>query len=213
MAHHFSCGSHTGRQIISNNLKRINLIFSVSPLVSIGFLLLLSRLFLNPGQTPSFLASIIFTFLVLLPFCLLSGFSFVKLLTIARNEKGYSPGKSFSLETIGGIVSGLAISLLTAGLLNTYQLLIIIILLANTYVAFTFFIKDEKAKLKARILILLLASAVILYNPDTFFRQILLPGITITDSEETPYGNITKGEYQGEKALIITRDCLIIIMM
>ena len=183
-----------------NDIRRINLIFSVSPLVSIGLLLLLSRLFLNPGQTPSFLVSIIFTFLVLLPFCLLSGFSFVKLLTIARNEKGYFPGKSFSLETIGGIVSGLAISLLTAGILNTYQLLILIILLANTYVALTFFIKGEKAKLSARILILLLASAVIVFNPDTFFRQILLPGITITDSEETPYGNITKGEYKGEKS-------------
>ena len=183
-----------------NDIRRINLIFSVSPLVSIGLLLLLSRLFLYPGQTPSFLVSIIFTFLVLLPFCLLSGFSFVKLLTIARNERGYFPGKSFSLETIGGIVSGLAISLLTAGLLNTYQLLILIILLANTYVALTFFIRGEKAKLSVRILILLLASAVIVSNPDTFFRQILLPGITITGSEETPYGNITKGEYKGEKS-------------
>jgi len=182
------------------DIRRINLTFSLSPIVSIGLLLLLSRLFLNPGQTPSFLVSIIFTLLVLLPSCLVSGFSFVKLLTIARSEKGFVPGKSFSIETTGGIVSGLAISLLTAGLLNTYQLILLIIILTFSYVLFTFYIRSEKVKIKVRILILFLAATVIVLNPDTFFRQILLPGIRITDSEETPYGNITKGEYKGEKS-------------
>ena len=183
-----------------NDIRQINLIFSVSPVFSIGLLFLLSVLFLNPGQTPSFLVSFIFTFLILLPFCMVSGFTFVKLITIARSERGLIPGRSFSIETAGGIVSGLTISLLTANILNTYQLLLLIIVLANTYVALTFYIRSKKVTLAIRVLIIIVASVIIISNPDKLFRQILLPGIKITDSKETPYGNITKGEYKGEKS-------------
>ena len=65
------------------DIKKINLIFSLSPVISLLLLFLLSRLFLNTGETPSFLVSMIYTFLVLIPFCLVSGFTFVKLISIA----------------------------------------------------------------------------------------------------------------------------------
>ena len=73
----------------------INLYFAVSPLVSIILMLLSSRLFLNQGETPSFLAGIVLTALVLIPFCLISGFTFIKLIT-AGKAVSLIPGKSFS---------------------------------------------------------------------------------------------------------------------
>ncbi len=42
---------------------------------------------------------------------------------------GYVPGKSFSIETTGGIIAGILLSVLTSGMLNTWQLLIVILLL------------------------------------------------------------------------------------
>jgi spermidine synthase len=190
--------SIAGRSALTD-IKRINLVFSLSPLVSLLLLLFLSRVFLNPGETPSFLISIIYTLLVLVPFCLVSGFTFVKLILISGSEKKFVPGKSFSIETAGGIASGIAISLLTSGVLNTYQLILIIIILANAYVLLTFFIAD-KVKFSAKILISVLITLIILFNPDTYFRQVLLPGIKITESHDTPYGNITKGDYKGEES-------------
>jgi hypothetical protein len=80
-----------------NDIRKINLVFSVSPLVSLLMLLFLSRVFLSPGETPSFLIAIIYTFLVLIPFCLVSGFTFIKLITIAGSENNFLPGKSFSI--------------------------------------------------------------------------------------------------------------------
>jgi spermidine synthase len=182
------------------DLKKINLIFSLSPLFSISLMFFLSRMFLNTGETPSFLVSLLYTFLVLLPFCMVSGFTFMKLISSARSGNDYSPGKSFSIETIGGVAAGILISLLTAGILNTYQLLLLIILLSLARVILFYYLSDKGVKTAVRLVILILATWIILSGPDQFFRQILLPGISVTGSEDTPYGNITYGEYHGEKS-------------
>jgi spermidine synthase len=182
------------------DLKKINIVFSLSPVFSIVMMFFLSRMFLYSGETPSFLVSLIYTFLVLLPFCLASGFTFVKIISCARSENNFAPGKSFSIETIGGVVSGILISLLTSGILNTYQLLLLIILLSVSYVLLFYYLVNPRLKLVARFIIFILASGIILYSPDLLFRQILLPGIRVTGSEDTPYGNITYGEYHGEES-------------
>ena len=62
-------------------------------------------------------------------------------------------------------------------------------------------------------MIFILAALIILTSPDLLFRQILLPGITVTGSEDTPYGNITYGEYHGEKSTYYNQRLLPIIMM
>ncbi len=184
-----------------SDLRKINLIFAVSPLFSLFLLLFLSRLFFITGETPSFLFSLIYTFLVLIPFCLISGFTFMKLLFIARSGNKFSPGRSFSIETAGGIVAGILISVMTAGILNTYQLILLIILAALSYLILVFFMKSKREKVIARFSILAIASCIIIFNPDIFFRQILLPGINITNTTDTPYGNISEGKYNGEQSL------------
>jgi spermidine synthase len=195
-----SIGSKLAETSTLTDIKKINLIFSLSPAFSIGMMLFLSRMFLNPGETPSFLVSLIFTLLVLLPFCIVSGFSFVKLISLARAGNGFLPGKSFSIETAGGVLSGILISFLTSGFLNTYQLLLLIILLSFSYVFLAFFNLRSELKFAVRVVIFFMASAIIIFQPDIFFRQILLPGIKVTGSEDTPYGNITFGSYKGEKS-------------
>ncbi len=184
-----------------NDIRKINLVFSISPLISIFLILFLSRVFLSRGESPSFLVAIIYTFLVLIPFCLVSGFTFIKLITIAGSENNFVPGKSFSIETTGGIVAGIIIAILTAGLLNTYKLLLLIILLSIGYVLTTYYIGSPKKKISAKFFILILGTFVIFLNPDLLFRQILLPGIKVTGTKDTPYGNITKGKYKGEESL------------
>ena len=184
-----------------NDIRKINLIFSLSPFVSLIMMLFLSRVFLNPGESPSFLVSIIYTFLVLIPFCMVSGFTFIKLVTIAGLENNFVPGKSFSIETTGGIVAGIIISILTAGLLNTYKLLLLIVLLSVSYVLSTYYLSSQKQKNTSKLIIIILALLIIILNPDLFFRQILLPGVKVTATKDTPYGNITKGKYKGEESL------------
>ena len=122
----------------------------------------LSRMFLNTGETPSFLVSLIYTFLVLLPFCIVSGFTFVKLISFARSGNDLAPGKSFSIETTGGVVSGIMISFLTSGILNTYQLLLLIILLVSILCTSVFLLINPGIKLTVRINYLLSLAALII---------------------------------------------------
>jgi spermidine synthase len=192
--------SLAGRSTFSD-IRKINLIFSVSPLVSLFFLLFLSRVFLNPGESPSFLASLIYTLIVLIPFCLVSGFTFIKLITIAGVDHGFLPGESFSVETIGGIVSGIAISILVTRSTGTYEMLLLIVLLTVVYVLITYYIDSGKIKFLIKCCALLFSVAIILFNTDLLFRQILLPSIKVTKTEDTPYGNITTGRYKGEESI------------
>ncbi len=180
------------------DIRKINIYFSVSPLASILMMLILARLFMKTGETPSFLAGIIYTFLVLIPFCFVSGFTFIKLTALARSASRYPPGKSFSIETIGGIAAGILISVLSSGILSTYRALLLVILLGISYALLTFFIKKKNQKPGFRILILAAAVAIIIFPPDLFFRKLLLRGINVTESVDTQYGNITRGEYGGE---------------
>jgi spermidine synthase len=184
-----------------NDIKKINLIFALSPVVSISLLILLTRLLLTTGETPSFLHSVIYTFIALLPFCFVSGFTFVRLTLIAQKTNEFKPGRSFSTETIGGIIAGIIITSLTAGILNTYQLILIIIILNLFYIIQVFYIRSRRFRVFSWLPVVLLLTAIITLDPDTLFRQLLFPGIKIINSVDTQYGNISTGSYYGDQSI------------
>jgi spermidine synthase len=67
-----------------------------------------------------------------------------------------------------------------------------------TWSLLTFCIKNRAGKLVLKTGVLLLVSLMIIFPPDFIFRQLLLKGIKVTETFDTPYGNITRGEYHGE---------------
>jgi spermidine synthase len=196
-----AAGSAMARSSAFNNIRKINLIFSIGPIVTLFLLIICERLFLNPGESPSYLLSVFITLITLFPFCFVSGFAFIKLIGYSQNSAGYSPGKSFSIETTGSVIAGVSVSIMTAGLLNTYQLLLLIIIMNLTYVIVSFFIAGTKWKIFTSGIMAILVVLTLLIHPDIFFRQQLLHSIRVTDSRDTPYGNITKGDYGGEKSI------------
>lgn len=193
-------GSSFARGTDSSGPGRILMFFTVAPLISLFLLLLLTRLILHPGETPSFFSGLIVTFLSLLPFCFVSGYTFIKL-TVINKASGRNPGRSFSVETSGGILAGIAISMAGAMVLNTYQALIIITLMGITYCLLTFRIRSFAGRLVIKFVVLAAVSLMLLFPPDIFFRQIMLKGIKVTGTFDTPYGNVTRGEYHGEESL------------
>jgi spermidine synthase len=180
---------------------RINLIFALSPIISILLMLFMVRLFLGNGETPSVLVSMIYTLIVLIPFCISSGFIFVKLLSAAKKTSDGNSGKSFSIETTGGIIAGLLISLLVSNDLGTYKLLLVIILLSVTYALLTYYISKNIARLITKVLVTIAVTVIVISDPDIIFRQIMLPSIIVTESRDTPYGNVTTGNYRNEKSV------------
>jgi len=184
-----------------NDIRRINLIFSLSPVISICLMIILARFYFSSGVTPTFLEIIIFTFVVLTPYCMVSGFSFVKLISHAGITDIFRPGVSFSIETAGGMTAGILISVLASRLLNTYQLLLIILLLSAYYVIMTYYLSGTGLKSLITGLLIFTIFLTVRFNPDTFFRNQLLRGVKVTFTRDTPYGNITIGRYAGEESI------------
>ncbi|HCI54798.1 MAG TPA: hypothetical protein PK910_01740 [Bacteroidales bacterium] len=180
-------------------LKKLQWLLAISPLFSVILMIVINRFYFNPGETPSFLAGILFNLVVLFPVCFCSGFAFIKMLMAARKQKIFDSGKSYSIETLGGIIAGITITIFTSGILDTYQILFVTIIL---YIIFIFLTDYQIKKVTGSILItagVLLMLYTISFPPDKFFRQMLLPGIKVESSKDTPYGNITIGSYGGEK--------------
>ncbi len=196
-----AAGSALGGKSRLYDIRKINLIFALSPLLSLFLMFMLGRLFLESGETPSVLVSIIYTFLVLIPFCISSGFIFVKLISLARQISSYNPGKSFSIETTGGIIAGILVSLLISERLGTYKMMIIIILLSITYTLLTYYLRREMIRISLKIFALITVGLIIISEPDNIFRQLVLPGINVIKSVDTPYGNITTGYYMDEPSV------------
>jgi spermidine synthase len=203
-----AAGSLIAPRSTLSDIRRINLYFTAGPLISVILMLILSRLFLKPGETPSFLAGILFTGLVLIPFCLISGFTFIKLIS-AGTARNFIPGKSFSVETAGGIIAGIAISILSAGILNTYQSLILVIILGVSYTILTFYLTEKNQRFVFKTAVLTASVLIIISSPDIFFRQLLLRGIKVTETYDTPYGNITRGEYHNDTSTYYNQRLLI----
>lgn len=183
------------------DLKKINLSFILSPLISVLMMILFSRLFLHPGETPSFLVTIIFSLIVLIPLCIISGFTFVRLINIAGKIKNYPPGKSFGIETAGGITAGIAVTAAASGLLNNYQMMLIVLITGMTGLSAISFRMKKTALIG--LITASLAAAFIVFsgNPDVFFRNLLFSGVQVTSTLDTPYGNITEGLYSNDRSL------------
>jgi len=76
----------------------------------------------------------------------------------------------------------------------------LVIVFANGYVIIAYFLKNRFAEVSVRIIIILITAVIILFSPDNFFRGLLLPELKIKYTEDTPYGNITKGDYRRESS-------------
>ncbi|MDX9725607.1 MAG: hypothetical protein RBT38_04400 [Bacteroidales bacterium] len=205
-------GSAAGSRLASssplNDLKKINLFFATGPLISLFLIILLSGLFLDPGESPSFLPAVVFTLLVLTPFTLISGFTFIKLLSFASSQR-VLPGTSFSIETAGGIIAGISVTILSGGMLNTYQIFFLAVIMGLAYTVLSFFNIRKREALLFRIIVLAVSASVVILSPDIVIRDLLLRGINVTATKDTPYGNITTGEYLGERSIYYDQRLLI----
>lgn len=193
-----SAGAKLAGKAPGMSIRRMNLFFALSPLVSLLLMALLFRLFLNPGQTPSFIVSLLLTLVILFPPAMISSFVFSRLMMTGIANRTLEAGKSFSAETIGGVVSGLLITVLAATGLGTYKLLLINILLALILPINAYFLGKKASRTICYFILIALSAAVLLLNPDRIARNVLMSSVKVIDTQDTPYGNVTTARYGNE---------------
>ena len=196
-----AAGSVSERFASEVSVLKINLLFLSGFVITVLLLILFNILLLAPGESPSFLETVLFSIIVLLPFCFVSGYSFTKLLRLNDIRNKTIAGRSFSIETAGGITSGLIISVLVSGILNNYSLLLTLLILYSGYIIIRFLVFSTLGRVIIFALLPVLIAALIIFNVDVYFRGLLMRGTGVTSTKDTPYGNITTGIYGGEESI------------
>lgn len=176
----------------------LSAILPLGSIVSMLIYMILSKILVEEGVTPGIIYTLIITSLSLIPFCFLSGYLFVRLSYTLSKETSVLPGNSFAVETTGSMIAGILITLLTGNLLGNFQ-----IFMAAVIVYYTIFLLVWKFRFYKLLTALALVCMVmlIIFNPDTHIRNILLGSVTVIKSSDSKYGNIAISEYEGEKSV------------
>lgn len=198
-------GAFSGRFAIFSNIPKAIIILLILiaflPLVSIFFLNYLRNIFFDVGVQLSITEIFLYSFLIMLPFCFLSGlfFTFLSTITSEKYTKNLI-GKVYAIESIGSVVAGILMSLVLTFYLSNVQILILIFLFNLTIVLVLTFIWNY---LFTRIIILIFAISLVLWNYfinlDKQLKEYIYPNHKIVYYKNTPYGNLVITETQNQR--------------
>jgi len=131
------------------------------------------------------------SFLLLIPFCLVSGFIFTfiaKSFSEIRNRN--EAGTVYGFESMGSVVGGLLSGLLFISVLSSIESLLMLCLL-NGAILFLTGLQDKQKRLAWLPLTVAGAAFVVLFfNPEKHIRSLVYPNQEILVSKDSPLGNI-----------------------
>jgi spermidine synthase len=171
------------------------------PIVTVFLLNYLKNIIFPVGTMIGFYQVIIFSFILLIPFCLLSGFLF----TFYANNLSQKYGanlisRAYSIEAAGSLAAGILYSFFLIYFFRSLQSLAIILTI-NLIIALIYS-RDWNHRLPKIVLILaglVAVSGVFVFHPDLRLKGFLFPNQQITYMKDTPYGSLVVTESAGQK--------------
>ena len=140
-----------------------------------------------------FLPSIAGVFVILLPYCFISGFVFTSLVNIASQRIHLDTiARVYAWEAIGSTVGGLLFSIVLVFLLKAVQVLEVAALIttAAVFLQTRFYGNASMRWLSIGIFVALLCTLTV-ENLDDLTKKALFPNQDVLFYRDTPYGNIT----------------------
>ncbi len=136
--------------------------------------------------------------IILLPFCLLSGFLFTHIAhTYSLTTDKRQIDKTYAYESIGSIIAGLLFSYLLASCLSTFQILAVLL-----FVNIVAFLLTARLKYTPKTVLaigfLMLSVLPFIFNVDKITKQFLFINQDLIYLKDTPYGNLAV-TYYGEQ--------------
>jgi predicted membrane-bound spermidine synthase len=195
-----AAGALAGSRSQIANIRRMIWTLIVGTAMSPVIFVLMNVLILIPGQTPSFPQMLVIVALSIVPVTFISSLVFVRFSSMRQQAGAAIPGKSFGTETTGSVTAGLMTTLTVTVSIPNYQLYILILLVSTILVIW---VMDHKPVVRITALAVLIPVAVVsvIIHPDRAVRSMLLRGVQVETSIDTPFGNITKGVYGGENTI------------
>ena len=191
-------GSYLGRFI--NRIKdtvRISFVAQIGmgilPFLTVFLLNYLRNSVFLPGSLVGVFEIFVASLILLLPFCLLSGFLFTFFASgLSFVHKSKHIDIAYALESAGSLIGGILFSFILVFLISPFRILAILLIL-NLFVAFWVNLHYRKTILLILSLIfVILVSGITFLTPfDRFVKGFLYPNQDIVFLKETPYGNLT----------------------
>ncbi|MCX6150663.1 MAG: fused MFS/spermidine synthase [Ignavibacteriales bacterium] len=198
-------GAYLGKFSEQLKIKQKHLAFpfialAVLPIVTVFLLNYLKNIVFIAGSMIGIVQIFYSSFILLLPYCLLSGFLFTLLAgTVSGLNKSNLISKVYSIESIGSIIGGIIFNFILIFFLKTFQSLTIL-LITNLVLANILIYKYNRRTTRYISLIASVVALVIVFNFnfDELARQFLFKDQEIIFYKDTPYGNLTVAK-QGEQ--------------
>ncbi len=191
-------GAYLGRnaQRVQNPLQFIYgslILAGILPFIT-AFLINYLKNILFPVGSMVGIAQVIFTsFLLLLPFCLLSGFLFSFFSSgFSRIMSDNKIREVYAYEAIGSIAGGILFNFALIFFFNTFESLALVLLmhfLLSAYVAY-YYLGRKRAYITAALAFLLFVPVLVL-KVNIWIKGFLYPNQEMVLSKDTPYGNIS----------------------
>jgi spermidine synthase len=174
------------------------LISSAIPFLSFFLLYYLKNQIFQLGVIVSVIQLFIFSFLLLAPYCLFSGFLFV-IFSIRYSHLTLTNkvSNTYAIESIGSLIGGLIFSSLIINYCGLYITLSFIFLCSA--ISTLVFYPDIRRKIRIFIISFLAIAVPVLclsFNFDKYLNQFVFPDQEIIKMENSPYGSIVETRYR-----------------
>jgi len=187
-------GSYLGR--LSEGIKKktrlfisLQIILSILPLFSI-FLIRVLRIWITlPGEAANLGIIFLSSFLILLPYCVVSGFLLTLVCSFFRGKGPQKIGNVYFTDSIGDIIGGLLFTFILVFLMNSFGI-VTVILLINIFLAFLLSWIEDRRMLPFIILTIIGSLWFVSINPDILSLKFIFPGQEILLHKDSPYGSI-----------------------
>lgn len=175
----------------SSFLAVLHVLLAVLPVITLFLLAFLRNIIFPPGCMADLFQVWFFSFLLLFPFCIVSGLAFT-VFSVMLSEKYSSDFISavYSLEAAGSLIGGLLLNLCLIYFLKPFQdlyLLLLINFLASVFLCF-----KNQSKISRYIIPFSVLCALVypFTDLDSVTKKLLYRDQEVTFSKDTPFGNL-----------------------
>jgi len=176
-------------------------LMAILPSVTVFLLRYLRNIVFAVGSMVGIFQILYSSFLLLLPYCLLTGFLFTFLAhTVSEGVQSNLIPVIYSLEAVGSIIGGLLFNLVMMYFLKTFQSLFLLMLF-DLAVAFILSLKygNLQSQLGVAFIFVVCCVTAVSFDFDKLSKGFLFKDQDILYYKDTPYGNLTVTEQADQK--------------
>jgi len=167
------------------------LLLSVLPFVTVVLINFLKNIVFPIGAMISVFQILIASLLLLIPFCLVSGYLFTFIANSYSKIKNQNEtGVVYGFESSGSIIGGLLCGLLFIFLFSSIESLLVLVVINGAVLLLIGYNKTAESLGWVSLLVVITAFVLLFFHPEKKIRSWVYPNQEIEVSKDTPHGNI-----------------------